>query len=201
MRNARLLIAENVKRLRLSLNLTQEQVAARAEMPHRTYQNLEYGRSMPHSRNIEKLAKALGVSEAELFKDQRVPQPPPALSQTSISKMTPEELNAFTRAILENNKKLEAENAGIQYKQHQNVDSVDKSHIEALEKQVRELKEQLEKIHAARPEPKTEKERVLHLLDRIKNKDFGRIRLMLEETLRMYQEEEEELMLQKKTRA
>lgn len=144
MRNARLLIAENVKRLRLSLNLTQEQVAARAEMPHRTYQNLEYGRSMPHSRNIEKLAKALGVSEAELFKDQRVPQPPPALSQVSISKMTPEELNAFTRAILENNKKLEAENAGIQYKQHQNVDSVDKSHIEALEKQVRELKEQNE---------------------------------------------------------
>lgn len=186
-----------MRQIRKERKISVEKLAESIGLSSKQIYRIETGESWPPPETITRLAGGLGVQESDLFRGSTQDSP----SQTSISKMTPEELNAFTRAILENNKKLEAENAGIQYKQHQNVDSVDKSHIEALEKQARELKEQLEKIHAARPEPKTEKERVLHLLDRIKNKDFGRIRLMLEETIRMYQEEEEELMLQKKTRA
>ncbi len=55
-------IGKNIRRLRTQLQMTQEQVAERAEMSVRYFQTLEAGRCMPTVRTVFKVARALGVS-------------------------------------------------------------------------------------------------------------------------------------------
>jgi transcriptional regulator with XRE-family HTH domain len=49
-----------VRAARLRLGLTQEQVAARAELDPRTVRNVEVGRHQPRGRTLERLSRLLG---------------------------------------------------------------------------------------------------------------------------------------------
>jgi transcriptional regulator with XRE-family HTH domain len=57
-----------LKRLRKAAGLTQEQVARRARLSHGYYSRLEMGRHDPPLSTLRAIAKALGVSVAELVK-------------------------------------------------------------------------------------------------------------------------------------
>jgi transcriptional regulator with XRE-family HTH domain len=61
-----------IRRRRRELDFSQEELAERAEL-HRTYiSDIERGERNPSLENIEKLAKALGISIARLFTDYGV---------------------------------------------------------------------------------------------------------------------------------
>jgi transcriptional regulator with XRE-family HTH domain len=56
-----------IRRRRRELDLSQEQLAERAEL-HRTYiSSIERGRMNPSLENVEKLTNALGISISALF--------------------------------------------------------------------------------------------------------------------------------------
>ncbi len=64
--NAKQILAENVRRLRLSAGLSQEELAARADL-HRTYiSSIERAKRNVTLKNIFLLAQALGVTPATL---------------------------------------------------------------------------------------------------------------------------------------
>ncbi|MCH7692008.1 MAG: helix-turn-helix transcriptional regulator [Proteobacteria bacterium] len=64
--NAKQILAENVRRLRLSAGLSQEELAARADL-HRTYiSSIERSKRNVTLKNIFLLAQALGVTPATL---------------------------------------------------------------------------------------------------------------------------------------
>lgn len=64
--NAKEILAENVRRLRLSAGLSQEELADRADL-HRTYiSSIERAKRNVTLKNIFLLAKALGVTPATL---------------------------------------------------------------------------------------------------------------------------------------
>lgn len=64
------ILAENLLRLRKARGFrTQEAFAQAAEIPFRTYQDAERGKSWPQKRTLEAIAAALGVEERELFRD------------------------------------------------------------------------------------------------------------------------------------
>ena len=59
---------EQVKKMRMARNISQEELAFRAHI-HRTYlSGIETGRRNPSLRNIASIAKALDISMAELFR-------------------------------------------------------------------------------------------------------------------------------------
>ena len=60
--------AENLKRLRKAREWSQDQMAKRADIPLRTYQNWEMGHREPRLGALVRLAKTLGVSADELLK-------------------------------------------------------------------------------------------------------------------------------------
>jgi transcriptional regulator with XRE-family HTH domain len=61
-----------MRRRRRELDLSQEELAERADL-HRTYvSSIERGERNPSLENIEKLAKALGISIARLFTEYGV---------------------------------------------------------------------------------------------------------------------------------
>lgn len=62
-------LGENLKRLRRERNLTQGEFAAQAGVSLSFVQNLEKGKKWAGPRTISTLARALGVSEAQLFED------------------------------------------------------------------------------------------------------------------------------------
>lgn len=62
-------LGENLKRLRRERNLTQGEFAAKAGVSLSFVQNLEKGKKWAGPRTISTLARALGVSEAQLFED------------------------------------------------------------------------------------------------------------------------------------
>lgn len=59
--------AANLRKLRG--NRTQAELAELANIPFRTYQNLEGGTYWPEYKNVRAIAAALGVPETRLFKD------------------------------------------------------------------------------------------------------------------------------------
>lgn len=68
----------NVKRLRQERDLTQQEFAARAKLSISFLQNIEAGTKWAGPKTINTLAKALKVSETELFKDcEEKPKPEP----------------------------------------------------------------------------------------------------------------------------
>ncbi len=52
---------EHIRRLRLGRNLTQEDLAAMADLSQRTISMIENGRQRPHAKTLAKLAEALDV--------------------------------------------------------------------------------------------------------------------------------------------
>ncbi len=60
---------ENLKALREKAGLTQAQMAARAGVPFRTYQNWEGGFREPRLQALAPLADALGVTVDELIRE------------------------------------------------------------------------------------------------------------------------------------
>lgn len=57
----------NLKEKRLACGLTQADVARRAEMPQRTYQNYEMGIREPSVTSAIKIAKALNTTVEEIW--------------------------------------------------------------------------------------------------------------------------------------
>lgn len=58
---------ENVKKYRIAKNLSQEELAEKANL-HRTYiSSLERGQRSISLKNIEKISRALDINEKELF--------------------------------------------------------------------------------------------------------------------------------------
>ena len=66
---ARNLIAKNIRKHRLKLDLSQEDLAERADI-HRTYiGSVERGERNVSIDNIERIASALGIEITKLFED------------------------------------------------------------------------------------------------------------------------------------
>lgn len=65
-RDAQLLFARNMRRIRLGLEMTQERLAERAELHPNYISSVERGERNISIRNIDRIAKALGVQMAEL---------------------------------------------------------------------------------------------------------------------------------------
>ena len=68
-RDAQLLFARNMRRTRLGLEMTQERLAERAELHPNYISSVERGERNISIRNIERIAKALGVTMAELVSE------------------------------------------------------------------------------------------------------------------------------------
>ena len=64
--DAQLLFARNMRRIRLGLEMTQERLAERAELHVNYISSVERAERNISIRNIERIAKALGVTMAEL---------------------------------------------------------------------------------------------------------------------------------------
>ena len=64
--DAQLLFARNMRRIRLGLELTQERLAEQAELHVNYISSVERAERNISIRNIERIAKALGVTMAEL---------------------------------------------------------------------------------------------------------------------------------------
>jgi Zn-dependent peptidase ImmA (M78 family)/transcriptional regulator with XRE-family HTH domain len=61
----------NLKMWRLDRGLTQAEVAERAELSLAGYQRMEQGRSAPRPESLGRIARALGVREADLLRERR----------------------------------------------------------------------------------------------------------------------------------
>lgn len=75
MENTKSLIALNIRRLRHDLNMTQAELAEKADMSLRGVQDIETGKNAPRAITLKQIAKALGVSEAILYADPHKPAP------------------------------------------------------------------------------------------------------------------------------
>lgn len=60
-------IGENIKRIRIAKNLSQKEVTMSAGLDTAQYSRIENGKTDPSVNTLERIAKALGVSLAELF--------------------------------------------------------------------------------------------------------------------------------------
>ncbi len=73
------ILGNNIYALRKASRFkTQEALAAAADIPFRTYQDIERGVNWPQKRNLEAIAKALGVDESVLFASEIVTVKPTA---------------------------------------------------------------------------------------------------------------------------
>ena len=60
-------IGENIKRIRTAKNLSQKEVVTAAKLDTAQYSRIETGKTDPSVSTLDRIAKALGVSLAELF--------------------------------------------------------------------------------------------------------------------------------------
>jgi transcriptional regulator with XRE-family HTH domain len=60
-------IGDNIKRIRLAKNLSQKEVISSAKLDAAQYSRIESGKTDPSVTTLDRIAKALGVSLAELF--------------------------------------------------------------------------------------------------------------------------------------
>jgi transcriptional regulator with XRE-family HTH domain len=73
---AQVLVAKNVRRLRVELGLSQEALAVDAAIDRTYVSRIERGLENPTVAVLEKFAAALGISIADLFNDQLVGRGP-----------------------------------------------------------------------------------------------------------------------------
>lgn len=70
MKTIKQIISDNLSRLRRGAGFrTQESFAEAADIPFRTYQDIERGKSLPRPETLAKIASRLRVSEADIFLD------------------------------------------------------------------------------------------------------------------------------------
>ena len=67
-------ISKNIKRIREAKGLSQKEVISAIDMGAAQYSRIENGKTDPSVSTLVKIAKALGVSMAELFTDKEVLQ-------------------------------------------------------------------------------------------------------------------------------
>jgi transcriptional regulator with XRE-family HTH domain len=67
----RTILGRNVRRLRLSLKMTQSNLAERVESPRPLISNIERGEANPTLDTVTRIAVALGVEAAELLNPRR----------------------------------------------------------------------------------------------------------------------------------
>ena len=60
-------LGENLKRIRKEQNLTQFQLAEKAELSEETVKNIELSRCWTSEKNLSKITKALGIDISTLF--------------------------------------------------------------------------------------------------------------------------------------
>ena len=71
-RDVKWLFGRAVRRRRREMDWSQEELAERADL-HRNYiSDIERGDRNPSLENVHKLAKALGISVSELFRNYRI---------------------------------------------------------------------------------------------------------------------------------
>lgn len=67
--NSKKILAENLKKYRLENRISQEELAARADLSTRGYGKIERGEVYPSLETLDKLARATGLSQACLLSD------------------------------------------------------------------------------------------------------------------------------------
>lgn len=67
----RKIFASNIKRIRKSLGLTQEQFAEAIEMQPKSVINFESARNLPTGSNLQKICDKLNISPVRLFIEER----------------------------------------------------------------------------------------------------------------------------------
>jgi len=68
-------LKDNIKRLRLGQEMTQERVATLANLSYKYYQSLEAGRiANPTYLSVERLARVFGVEYWKLFHPSLIPE-------------------------------------------------------------------------------------------------------------------------------
>jgi len=87
-------IGANVRRLRLSHGLTQEQLAERAAIEPRYVHSIEAARANPTVRTLVRIAAALEVLPATLFEPARFSKSSPGRPRTAPAKKTPRKRRA-----------------------------------------------------------------------------------------------------------
>lgn len=60
-------VGENIKRIRTAKNLSQKEVTINASLDTAQYSRIENGKTDPSVNTLERIAKALGITLAELF--------------------------------------------------------------------------------------------------------------------------------------
>lgn len=87
-------IADNIKRLRESFGLTQEQFGAIAGASDKAVSTWETGKAVPRMGAIQKIADHFGISKSDIIEDKEKPIPEDELDKELInllSDLTPEE--------------------------------------------------------------------------------------------------------------
>lgn len=72
MKNTKVLLRSNILRLRNTTNLTQAELAEKADLSVKMIQKVEYGSVSPSTETLDKLANALNVDVDDLFNDGRL---------------------------------------------------------------------------------------------------------------------------------
>lgn len=91
-------VSANIRRLRVSANLTQGQLAEKLDVARSTVTQWENGWSSPRMGMIQKLASFFGVSTADIVTDSGNPTLPGALTPVASSAMVPLRVLGATHA-------------------------------------------------------------------------------------------------------
>lgn len=65
--NIKKALGKRIKEIRVSLGLTQEEVAEKIEINPSSYCNIENGKYYPTAENLDKILLALNISPSEIF--------------------------------------------------------------------------------------------------------------------------------------
>lgn len=68
--NSKKILAVNLKKYRQENRISQEELAARAELSTRGYGKIERGEVHPSLETLDKLARATGLSQSSLLTDE-----------------------------------------------------------------------------------------------------------------------------------
>ncbi|QTE21038.1 helix-turn-helix domain-containing protein [Polaribacter cellanae] len=83
-----IMISDNIKRMREAKGLSQKEVISAISMGAAQYSRIENGKTDPSISTVEKIAKALGVTMAELFTDANDLKEINSLNKTLIERVT-----------------------------------------------------------------------------------------------------------------
>lgn len=73
--NSKKILSENLKKYRQANRISQEELAARAELSTRGYGKIERGEVHPSLETLDKLARATGLSQSYLLSEESDTEP------------------------------------------------------------------------------------------------------------------------------